>query len=52
MEAYKKEMKKWKVKNADEVILNYDMYVAESKLTGKHLQHYVPRTSRNMVSMI
>lgn len=52
MEAYKKEMKKWKVKNADEVILNYDMYVAESKSDWKHLQHYVPRASRNMVSMI
>lgn len=35
MEAYKKEMKKWKVKNADEVILNYDMYVAESKSDWK-----------------
>ena len=35
MEAYKKEMKKWKVKKADEVILNYDMYVAESKSDWK-----------------
>lgn len=31
MEAYKAEMKKWKVKNAEEVVLNYDTYVAESK---------------------
>lgn len=31
MNAYKTEMKKWNVKNADEIILNYDIYVAESK---------------------
>lgn len=31
MDAYKAEMKKWKVSNADEVVLNYDTYVAECK---------------------
>lgn len=31
MDTYKAEMKKWKVANADKIILNYDTYVAESK---------------------
>lgn len=35
MNAYKAEMKKWKVANADEIILNYDTYVAESKCDWK-----------------
>lgn len=35
MKAYKAEMKKWKVKNADEIILNFDIYVAESKQDWK-----------------
>lgn len=35
MKAYEAEMKKWKVKNADEIILNFDIYVAESKQDWK-----------------
>lgn len=35
MEAYKKEMKKWNVKNIDEIVLNYEIYVAESKADWK-----------------
>lgn len=31
MNAYKEELKKWSVKNANEIVLNYEIYVAESK---------------------